>query len=154
MPQVHRSTLARGAFLLPTGIAVAEDGSVYVTDAHSDRVLVFDPLDLPTSDAEAGLPAELKLKYPTSGVEIDAGELPLLGTGKPGTTIHVLVDGEMLGEAVVDQDGVWALTLEFVEPGAYDLYLEAFAMQESAEGVSAPELIATTGPIPLVVRDR
>ncbi len=34
------------SFALPTGIAVAEDGSIYVVDSHGARVLVFDPLDL------------------------------------------------------------------------------------------------------------
>ncbi|MCK4449624.1 MAG: 6-bladed beta-propeller, partial [Anaerolineae bacterium] len=34
------------SFALPMGIAIGEDGSIYVTDAHSNRVLVFDPLGL------------------------------------------------------------------------------------------------------------
>jgi DNA-binding beta-propeller fold protein YncE len=35
-----------GSFALPTGVAVADDGSIYVADAHGGRVLVFDPLEL------------------------------------------------------------------------------------------------------------
>ena len=34
------------SFTLPIGIAVAEDGDIYVTDSQGGRVLVFDPLDL------------------------------------------------------------------------------------------------------------
>ncbi|RLC55102.1 MAG: 6-bladed beta-propeller, partial [Chloroflexota bacterium] len=33
------------SFAFPTGVAVAEDGSIYVTDAHGHRVLVFEPLE-------------------------------------------------------------------------------------------------------------
>ncbi|MGD1994760.1 MAG: 6-bladed beta-propeller, partial [Anaerolineae bacterium] len=42
------------SFALPSGIAVGADGSVYVTDAHGGRVLVFDRLDLtaPRSEQE------------------------------------------------------------------------------------------------------
>jgi DNA-binding beta-propeller fold protein YncE len=34
------------SFALPTGIAIADDGSVYVVDSHGARVLVFDALSL------------------------------------------------------------------------------------------------------------
>jgi DNA-binding beta-propeller fold protein YncE len=34
------------SFALPSGVAVGADGSIYVSDAHGGRVLVFDPLDL------------------------------------------------------------------------------------------------------------
>jgi DNA-binding beta-propeller fold protein YncE len=33
------------SFAFPLGIAVGEDDSIYVTDAQSGRVLIFDPLD-------------------------------------------------------------------------------------------------------------
>ena len=36
--------LDESSFALPMGIAIADDGSIYVADARAGRVLVFDPL--------------------------------------------------------------------------------------------------------------
>jgi DNA-binding beta-propeller fold protein YncE len=33
------------SFALPQGIAVGAGGTIYVTDAHAHRVLIFDPID-------------------------------------------------------------------------------------------------------------
>jgi hypothetical protein len=54
-----------------------------------------------------------------------AGENLLSGTGTPGTTVEILLDGDVAGTAVVDADGAWSLPYRLAS-GEYALGVRMF----------------------------
>ncbi|MBN1814531.1 MAG: TIGR03663 family protein [Anaerolineae bacterium] len=118
------------SFMLPSGIDVADDGTIYVSDAHGGRIMVFDPLDLEGK----GVTSEFvppALRYPADGEEIASGIVPLLGTGAPGAEIHVLIDAISVGSIEADEQGFWYVTVE-LEPGEHTISLQAIGSQGTA----------------------
>jgi uncharacterized protein (TIGR03663 family) len=134
------------SFALPTGIAVAEDGSIYVTDAQSNRVLVFDPLELETTDQELAAPT---LKFPAPSAEIPGGQLTLIGTGRPGSRVRILIDGQLIGAVDVDEDGIWMLTTELTTPGVHEVTLQALIWSPET---GLEEVAATSESVQLTIR--
>jgi predicted nucleic acid-binding Zn-ribbon protein len=75
-------------------------------------------------------PAAPVITSPEDGDTIDDRTPTIEGTGEPGTTIVVIVDGEPVGEATVDEDGNWSLTLpDPLSDG--DHTIEAVAVDEA-----------------------
>ncbi|MCB8980837.1 MAG: LysM peptidoglycan-binding domain-containing protein [Ardenticatenaceae bacterium] len=70
------------------------------------------PLDVPTLDA------------PALANGVMAGSTALSGSGTPGSTVRVVIDGQPVGEAVVAEDGRWSLDVELAA-GSHELTLEA-----------------------------
>jgi DNA-binding beta-propeller fold protein YncE/4-amino-4-deoxy-L-arabinose transferase-like glycosyltransferase len=130
------------AFMLPSGIDVAEGGTIYVSDAHGGRIMVFDPLDLEDTGGTSEF-APLVLTYPADGDEVAGGTLPLLGTGSPGVEIQVLIDGASVGSVEADAQGFWYLPVELDEPGEHIISLQATGSQGVALS-SAPVTVIVT----------
>jgi DNA-binding beta-propeller fold protein YncE len=118
------------SFMLPSGIDVADDGTIYVSDAHGGRIMVFDPLDLGGLGITEFVPPALR--YPSDGDEIASGIVPLLGTGAPGAEINVLIDAESVGSIEADEQGFWYVTVELSEPGEHTISLQAVGPQGTA----------------------
>lgn len=53
------------------------------------------------------------------------GQVELTGTGEPGGTIELVVDGQVVGQATVDSAGKWKITTELAEPGNYQVSVQA-----------------------------
>jgi hypothetical protein len=64
------------------------------------------------------------LNLPAGAAELQAGAIALAGTGEPGSTVQVLVDGQVTGDTQVADDGNWSLELSLVEPGEHILTLQ------------------------------
>jgi predicted membrane-bound mannosyltransferase/DNA-binding beta-propeller fold protein YncE len=119
-----------GSFLLPTGIAVAQDGTIYVADAHRSVIAVYEPLDLVVEEeVEIASP---KLKYPAPGSTVEAGSVTLVGTGHPDSKVRVLIDGDLVETVVVDLDGAWVLDTELDEPGEHTISLQGLEWSQEA----------------------
>jgi hypothetical protein len=129
--------------MLPSGIDVAGDGTVYVSDAHGGRIMVFDPLDLEGT----GITSEFvppALRYPADGDEIASGIVPLLGTGALGAEIHVLIDAVSVGSIEADEQGFWYVTVE-LEPGEHTISLQAIGPQGTALSSAPVTVLVTEG---------
>jgi uncharacterized surface protein with fasciclin (FAS1) repeats len=57
--------------------------------------------------------------------DLTAGEYTLTGSGTPGSTVEVVIDGQAVGTAEVGADGVWSLAADFAAPGDYDITIRA-----------------------------
>lgn len=73
--------------------------------------------EMPQIDAPA-------LDSPAAGDALDAGSTTLSGSGTPGSTVRILVDGVEAGSAVVGADGSWSYDLD-LEAGSRQISLEA-----------------------------
>jgi hypothetical protein len=78
------------------------------------------PTPTPTAPPAVSAPT---LDLPDSALTV--GELTLSGTGTPGSTVRVIIDGRVAGTAVVGQGGKWSLPLVMDEPGRHGIELEA-----------------------------
>jgi hypothetical protein len=90
-----------------------------------------------------------------------AGPLTLTGTGTPGSTVQILIEGQVAGEATVGADGKWTFPTTLaagnyrIEARALDAAGAAAATSEplslslgaAAGAVTAPTLDAPTGPL-------
>ena len=54
--------------------------------------------------------------------DLTGGEITLTGSGTPGSEIEIVVNGEVVGTAVVNEDGVWRFPTTLPE-GEYELAL-------------------------------
>jgi len=104
-------------------------------------------------------PAAPVITSPEDGATVDDRTPTIEGTGEPGSTVVVIVDGEPVGSVVVDEDGNWSL--ELTDPLADgDHTIEAYAVDEAGnesgvngisltidgDGGVGPDLADTGGP--------
>ncbi len=71
---------------------------------------------------------------------------PLSGTGQPGSDVDILVDGEVVGTAVVGDDGRWSFDYE-LGPGEHEIGLQTMdaggnALQVEPFSFTMPEMAA------------
>ena len=120
------------------GTAVAAD-----TDSGTDANSGVDETDEPeettdetTEETEEESPQidapELESPVLTDGLE--AGDVSLSGSGTPGSTVRIWLDGVDVGTAEVGADGSWS----------YDLDLEAGSREISLEALDADGNVAAT----------
>jgi hypothetical protein len=76
--------------------------------------------------------------------EAVTGELSLTGTGQRGSTVEILVDGEVVGRTRVDSAGTWALTIEVAEPGQHQLSARMVDADDQVVAVSEPVSLSLT----------
>lgn len=85
-----------------TIVATQEDAAGNVSDPSSEVSF--------TVDTQA--PDPPTIESPADGSTIGNDTPVVEGTGEPGATVDVSVDGESVGEATVDGDGNWSLPLD------------------------------------------
>lgn len=102
-----------------------EDTAVAVdtTSDTTDETAASPTTDEPAEDSvpEINVPV---LEAPTLTGELEAGSVTLSGSGTPGSTVRVLLDGAEMGLADVDANGRWSLDVDLAE-GSHTLSLEA-----------------------------
>lgn len=71
---------------------------------------------------------------------LPVGEATISGSGEPGATIQVLIDGTQVGEAVVEANGTWSLPVALAEAGE----AEVVARMVDASGATLNESTAAS----------
>ena len=87
---------------------------------------------------------EVTITSPTMGEELEDTTPTITGTGEPGSTVEVYVDGEKVGEVVVDENGEWSYTVD-TELGAGDHTIEATTTDGAGNTGSTGEITITIG---------
>lgn len=100
-------------------------------------------------------PAAPVITSPDDGDTVTDPSPTIEGTGEPGTTIVIVVDGEPVGSVVVDEDGDWSFTLPELSDGDHTIVAIAVDDAGNESGAdqititvdsSGPELADTGGP--------
>ena len=133
--------LSPPAFVQGTDNGEANTAVATNTDSAADE-----PMDetIPQIDVPV-----LEAPVLTNGLE--AGPVALSGSGTPGSTVRIIVDGTEVGTAEVGNDGSWSFDLDLVE-GSRTLSLEALdAAGDVATTVDFPAFDVTAPPIALAV---
>jgi LysM repeat protein len=73
------------------------------------------------------------------------GRVTLEGTGTPGSTVQIMVDGEAMGEVTVGDDGTWVYPAT-LSPGEHQL--QARALDDEGAVVGSSEAMAVEVPTP------
>ena len=63
-----------------------------------------------------------RLALPSGGVLADTRVMS--GTGEPGSTVRILVDGQETVTATVDASGVWTMTVPALPAGDHQVQVE------------------------------
>ncbi len=58
---------------------------------------------------------------PAAATEMGSNTLALTGNGAPGSTVEILIDGQVVGTAQVSGDGTWSFTTVLAEPGDHTI---------------------------------
>ena len=75
------------------------------------------------------------LDSPASDADLEVGSHTFSGTGTPGSTVRVLVDGVEVGETEVDASGNWSYDLD-LEAGSRDITFEALDADGNVAGAT------------------
>jgi hypothetical protein len=110
------------------GMVMAEAGPVIITLAPPIVEVTPPSLNLP------------------SGAELDAGALTLTGRAQAGSTLQVLVDGQVAGETQDGADGTWSLELSLTEPGEHEIELRSLDESGSLVAQAAPSKVTVAAP--------
>jgi nucleoid-associated protein YgaU len=81
------------------------------------------------------------------GAKLDAGPLTLSGRGQAGTTLQVLVDGQVVGETRVSDEGAWSLRLSLTEPGDHQLELRTLDKAGNVAAEAAAVKVSLAAPV-------
>ncbi|MCB0166765.1 MAG: hypothetical protein KDI79_21240 [Anaerolineae bacterium] len=128
-------------------------------DEPGDYDLVINSLDEDGEVVASSTPQTLSLAEPedtatdTTGPTLDtpaenvtAGDVTLTGTGEPGSKVEIVVDGQNLGTATVDEDGTWRFTGTFDEPGDVEIVINALDAKGKIITSTDPTLYTIIGP--------
>ena len=74
--------------------------------------------------------------------ELEAGTISLTGTGTPGSTVDIVIDGEVVGTTVVDDNGNWSFDLGWPEGGDYELSVRTLDADGNVAAEAAPISLA------------
>lgn len=85
------------------------------------------------------LPPPPAADLPTDGLELHGDALVLAGSGAPGTTVQLLMNGLIVGQTPVDVNGRWQLTTTQTLPGTYTLLTQVVDADGQVLGQSSPQ---------------
>lgn len=110
-------TDADGNWSLPLDLPAGDYAlNARVMDAAGNLVVESEPMDVAIAPAFV-MPA---FTLPTADAD---NPFPLSGTGQPGGAVDILVDGEVVGTAVIGDDGAWSFDYE-LGPGEHEISLQ------------------------------
>ena len=138
-----------GTWSLATNLTEAGEHEITVQTLDASGTVVAETEPVPVSLALETLAMKAPtLKLPAGGAELEAGDLELSGSGEPSSEVQVLVGGESMGVAQVDDDGVWSLEITLAEAGEYEI--TAQTLDASGEVVAESEPVAVSLALPLM----
>lgn len=70
-------------------------------------------------------PPHLDVTSPEPGDLLDGDTIVVSGTAEPGSTVEVVVDGEVVGTTTADEDGNWEMEIDVDGDGDHDLEVTA-----------------------------
>jgi probable HAF family extracellular repeat protein len=82
--------------VLTNAVAINDSGQIIVTGASSSYLLTPPPVTIPPAP---------ELTAPADGALLNSSGVTVTGTGVPGATVHILVDGADIGSTSVGADG-------------------------------------------------
>ena len=77
---------------------------------------------------------------------VEAGTVALSGSGQQGTQIEVVVNGSVVGTAMVGEDGQWRIDASLAEPGDYQLAARALDSTGTVLAESVPVTLRVDAP--------
>ncbi|WP_413318264.1 Ig-like domain-containing protein, partial [Agrococcus sp. 1P02AA] len=123
-----------GAWSLETTEVLA-DGEHTVDATQTDAAGNVSVADSNTFVVDTVAPVAPVITGPVDGSTISDASPTVTGTGEPGATVEVSIDGAVVGTAVVDEDGAWSLeTTEVLADGEHTVD----ATQSDAAGNVSP----------------
>lgn len=87
------------------------DGEHTVSATQSVSDVASEPSDENVFLVDSEAPAAPQITAPEDGATLNDNTPTVTGTGEPGATVTVEVDGEEVGEVIVSGDGTWELPL-------------------------------------------
>lgn len=111
---------ANGNWSIPVDLPVGDyDLSLRMLDADGNLLAESEGRNVTVAEAA---PAFALPTFDLPEADLAGGDVTLTGTGTPGSEVDVVVNGEVVGTAVVADDGTWSLPLN-LPSGDYDLSL-------------------------------
>ena len=143
----------------PAGTATADATGAWALDATIDQAgehsVVAQTLDANGGVAAESAPGTLTLAASAPAIAAPTLKLPaaaqpdapttMSGTGTPGSTIEIVVDGQAAGTATVGADGTWSLPVTLAE-GAHEISARALAPGGAVAAQSGPAALTVGAP--------
>lgn len=98
------------------------------------------PAPTPTEPAPAAPPT---VSLPENAT---AGTVMLSGSGEPGSTVEIMLDGKSLGTATVGADGRWQFPADMPDAGDFSLSVRSLAADGSVLAESEPQTLTVAAP--------
>ncbi|MFE7226184.1 Ig-like domain-containing protein, partial [Nocardioides sp. NPDC057577] len=118
------------------------DGEHSVTATQTDEAgNVSEPSAPVVFTVDTTAPDAPVITSPADGSTTSDNTPTVTGTGEPGATVEVTIDGEVVGEATVNPDGIWELPL--TEPLADGEHTVTATQTDEAGNVSEPSAPVT-----------
>ncbi|MFI9488503.1 Ig-like domain-containing protein [Promicromonospora sp. NPDC052451] len=131
------------------------DGDHEITATQTDAGgTTSDPSEPVTITVDTTAPAPPVITSPADGDLTDDGTPTIEGTGEPGATVTVVIDGEEAGTVVVGDDGTWTFTPdEPLTDGDHEITAIQTDLAGNTSEPSDPITVAvdTTAPAPPVI---
>lgn len=77
-----------------------------------------------------------------------AGTIPFSGTGEPGSTVEIVLDGKSLGTVTVGADGTWQFPAEIADAGDFSVVARTIAADGSVLAESETQTLTVATPQP------
>jgi hypothetical protein len=111
---------SNGAWSFETNLAEAGEHRLRVQVINANRVVIAQAGPISFSFRPAGEIVQPTLTLPGAD-GLTTGSLTLTGQGQPGTTVQILLNGQVAGVSQVDEAGAWSVNLNLAEPGKHTL---------------------------------
>ncbi|MFO7633894.1 MAG: hypothetical protein R6W76_15220, partial [Caldilinea sp.] len=137
--------------------------AVVQIDEPGEAALVLELVDLAGKVVAAAAPVNLNVTVPSVAVRspsldsslinatLTAGLLALNGSGEPGSTVEIVVDGVVVTSTTVDDEGRWTAVLRANAPGVYAVALQAVDDTGQIIATATPAILSIAPPAQPVV---
>ncbi|MBX5481091.1 MAG: adhesin [Myxococcaceae bacterium] len=113
-----------GSWTLPATGSLSE-GSHTVSATARDAANNATAGPANTFEVDLTAPPAPAVTDPADGDQVNTSSPTVTGTGEPGATVNVYVDGTLVGTAQVDMNGNWSLPLPMQSDGDHTITVEA-----------------------------
>ncbi len=121
--------------------------------APGEHTILVQALEAAGGAAAAASPLTLTVPAPIDAPTLDAlptdaapGALTLSGTGTPRTTVQIVIDGRVAGQAAIGANGRWSFATEVPTAGAHTLLVNALDDAGQVAASAPPATLQLTAP--------